>query len=923
MKPTLQSQFLFCKIKQSVHCQFLRTKTYYVLFLLSVFGGSSSIFGQNFFQPVSGFADHILGPGIYNYYDNGGANGNYAANITESYISFIPQEGHFIQWHIVNYVIEDNSSLCGGECCDQLTLNYLPACGDISIYQNYCGQGSSGVNLMCGGESLHFEFRSDGTVQLAGWHIVIEVQPRAYGNILCHPESNCYNGNVGGYLECGGNYPQEISCWFFSQCGGVIDYYPYCNNDYYPGREMIYGFEIFSAQDVRFSCECFSDVFLVDIEGCESTGCQQAELINGEYVLENVPAGFHYLIAEIDCSNSGDLCYCDIQIECSDPGGGDLDCEEGEPVDCGDVISSANTINGGSDQVNDYCGSGNNYWTGNEKIYLFNPAFNGQVTISLSDLDEDLDLFLLEQCNPEACIESSENENSLSESITFEALDDVQYYIIVDGYLQAESNYTLAIECEGDLDCDNDGPIDCGDVINSSNSPLDGAINSEFDYCNQNQNHWTGNERIYFFTPEDDGEVTIELSNLENDLDLFLLDMCDGTSCLASSTNSSSTDELITYQFSGGEFYYIVIDGYDGAISFYELSVSCEDPCETTINQCADIQFSFLEQNNGLLYELSYQLPGIQILKWEINGVQHPVQNSNTVTHRFPSGGQYNVCCFYLDPLSGCIIRCCKLIDVGNPFNNPACLNISYRYFPGEGGFRFTIEDNQLQEVAWTVDEPVFEELGLGNTSRLLPIPGGQCREYIISVRYYDASSQCYRLCCLRLFLCSPSECSDVIKSTQTSDFKTRFYTDEVFPEMQWYVNDTLVSTAPSYTRLWPTNSEVQVCLYYLDPATGCYRVCCREVVTSTLEDLSIDEIDIFPNPVSEQLNIHIQFLYPTHVGVELLDELGVVVRRIAPGESSSAKFNKRLDLEGLSAGLYFLRVQTERGTYTQKIIHL
>jgi hypothetical protein len=82
----------------------------------------------------------------------------------------------------------------------------------------------------------------------------------------------------------------------------------------------------------------------------------------------------------------------------------------------------------------------------------------------------------------------------------------------------------------------------------------------------------TGQDVVYSFTTTLAGTITITLSGLSADLDLFL---CSGPStdtCVASSTNDGNDDEQIVYEASAGT-YYAVVDGYEGACSEFQIGI--------------------------------------------------------------------------------------------------------------------------------------------------------------------------------------------------------------------------------------------------------------------------------------------------------------------------------------------------------------
>ena len=71
---------------------------------------------------------------------------------------------------------------------------------------------------------------------------------------------------------------------------------------------------------------------------------------------------------------------------------------------------------------------------------------------------------------------------------------------------------------------------------------------------------------VYSFACEADGSVTLEVSGLDCDLDIYILSgSCSASSssdCVAGSTAASTTSDEVTFTCSAGTTYYVVIEGY-------------------------------------------------------------------------------------------------------------------------------------------------------------------------------------------------------------------------------------------------------------------------------------------------------------------------------------------------------------------------
>ena len=116
-------------------------------------------------------------------------------------------------------------------------------------------------------------------------------------------------------------------------------------------------------------------------------------------------------------------------------------CEPAEFIDCGFSVSGNNSALGSSDRIDSYSCV---IWreSGPEYAYGFQPLVSGEVTVSLSGLSGDLDLFVLEgDCDAARCITYGNDE------VVFQAVAGETYYLVVDGWHGAVSDYTISVSC--------------------------------------------------------------------------------------------------------------------------------------------------------------------------------------------------------------------------------------------------------------------------------------------------------------------------------------------------------------------------------------------------------------------------------------------------------------------------------------------
>ena len=239
----------------------------------------------------------------------------------------------------------------------------------------------------------------------------------------------------------------------------------------------------------------------------------------------------------------------------------DEDCVPDWTLDCGDSDSWNNGNPGSTDHIDTYSCTG---WdeSGPEYAYEFTPSASNQVAVSLNNLSADLDLFVLApECNATDCLVHDDLIAS------FDAAAGQTYYIVVDGYEGAVGDYTISVDCL-DGGCVPDWTLDCGGGDSWNNGYTGSTDLIDIYSCTG----WdeSGPEYAYAFVPSVSGQVDVSLSDLSTDLDLFIVAPgCNPTNCLAYG------DATASFNVVAGQLYYVVVDGYQGAVGDYTISVSC------------------------------------------------------------------------------------------------------------------------------------------------------------------------------------------------------------------------------------------------------------------------------------------------------------------------------------------------------------
>jgi len=147
-----------------------------------------------FTHPTAGIAGEYVGSclvtncGPFNYYDNGGASGNYSSNINAIYRTFCPSiAGNCMQVTFNSFNVEapgwlgyyDYLTVGNGPTQNSAVFTSAPAnasgyiAGSPAVPFSYTSSHPSGC--------LTFRFTSDGSVQAAGWNATLQCVPCAGG----------------------------------------------------------------------------------------------------------------------------------------------------------------------------------------------------------------------------------------------------------------------------------------------------------------------------------------------------------------------------------------------------------------------------------------------------------------------------------------------------------------------------------------------------------------------------------------------------------------------------------------------------------------------------------------------------------------------------------------------------------------------
>jgi hypothetical protein len=446
-------------------------------------------------------------------------------------------------------------------------------------------------------------------------------------------------------LECG-----DIDAWSTLYPGATdnVDSYS-CNTDLYSGPEYTYRFT--APYDGTLTVYLKNEADETDLlvlddlgAGCDTKNCRAWDFSKVEVPMVAGKAYYFVVDGYLDAAGEYTIhlnCTPDHEVNCGDGVDNDLDglidcndeadclgtpecpipqCAPDWTLACGGSDTWWNYGSGSTDLLVDYSCTDWSY-EGPEYTYTFVSPVTGDVTIALSNLDADLDVVVLTaggagECLASACVAFSDQASTIDESVTFAATAGATYYVVVDGFMGAESGYTVTLTCPADVetncangaDDDQDGATDCDD----SDCAEDAACLPDYcapDWvleCGDSDTYSTdsfgstlvvdaygcaagtvfdGREYAYSFVAPYTGELSVTLSDATAGLWVAVVKAGAGDVCDPAAACLGLGQGLVTVAVQQGQTYYVVVDGQAGASGSFTVSTACVPDAEM---QCAD-----------------------------------------------------------------------------------------------------------------------------------------------------------------------------------------------------------------------------------------------------------------------------------------------------------------------------------------------
>ena len=156
--------------------------------------------------------------------------------------------------------------------------------------------------------------------------------------------------------------------------------------------------------------------------------------------------------------------------------------------------------------------------------------------------------------------------------------------------------------------------------------------------------------------------------------------------------------------------------------------------------------------------------------------------------------------------------------------------------------------------------------------------------------------------------------------SVQLNENELTASTTEYDYSFTWYFNGEILSN-PSSCGTGCIIAQEEGEYYACDSnqcGTGCSQPIYYEVVDMELPK-EIDSVHIFPNPVTDILNLHLSLHKTTDAMLQIHNTQGQVVMQ--ENYFSEKYINASINISDLASGIYYANIQTASGVWTRKVV--
>lgn len=348
-------------------------------------------------------------------------------------------------------------------------------------------------------------------------------------------------------------------------------------------------------------------------------------------------------------------------------------------------------------------------------------------------------------------------------------------------------------------------------------------------------------------------------------------------------------------------------------------SAFCSNTYSTSITVNGGITASFTANVDTTTGNTTFQASPLSLAAnytWDY-GDGSATGNNAVSTHTYTSSGTYNVCLTVADTAGLCTTTICNNIVV---YIAPPTCNSTFTSTGAAGNMVFTAAPFNLNYTySWDYGDGSPNGTGF-ISNHTYTLPG----TYNVCLTTYDSSTSCTSTYCNNITVSIDTTCIPSFSYIDTNGNVVFNPTPfNILNSYSWDYGDGGSGILPVGIHTYTVSGTYNVCLTMTNQL-GCTGTYCAPV---TVTVVGIEEqtatnfnLNIFPNPTTNNLSIAFNLVQATEVKIELFDLLGN--KLYTESQSKNAGSNtSAIDLTNYNAGVYFVKIDTAHLTICKRVI--
>ena len=145
--------------------------------------------------------------------------------------------------------------------------------------------------------------------------------------------------------------------------------------------------------------------------------------------------------------------------------------------------------------------------------------------------------------------------------------------------------------------------------------------------------------------------------------------------------------------------------------------------------------------------------------------------------------------------------------------------------------------------------------------------------------------------------------------------------------KLRWSFGDgTFDSTSATPTHVYATPGTYVVCIFVSDPLTGDTNTTCQNVVVGSSSVVEIkgsitSRLLNYPNPANDVTYISYTITHTTPVNISIYKADGTLINTFVNTTKDAGEYKLIVPVKNLSSGLYYIRLTTDEGAVTNKMV--